>query len=156
MTTIAIICAIVMIPALLGAAYQRAFARRGAFIFGGVLGLAVGYLFFAFGHFALTDGMIEMLPQFVPFRRELVWVTGVWEMLVAVGLLVPGTRRWAGIACIATLVAFFPANVYAAFSFTGVGDHTTGPGYLLIRTPLQVFLIAWTWFFILRPKRSTI
>ncbi|MEL7028862.1 MAG: hypothetical protein AAGL49_06500 [Pseudomonadota bacterium] len=150
MTTILIICAIVLVPALFGAALQSVFRRDRAFIGGGVLGLALAYLFFGFGHFALTEGMVEMLPPFVPFRRELIWATGIWEIVIAVGLLIPGTRRWAGVASILTLLAFFPANVYAALNFTGLGGHATGPEYLLIRTPLQVFLIAWTWFFVLR------
>ena len=98
MTTPLMICAMLIIPALLGALLGRLRRREGGFFAGGAVGLAIAYGFFAVGHFAMTDGMIDMLPAFVPFRRELIWATGVWESVIAVGLsvgLVVAAREWA-------------------------------------------------------------
>lgn len=148
MTTPLMICAMLIIPALLG----RLRGREGGFFVGGAVGLAIAYGFFAVGHFAMTDGMIDMLPAFVPFRRELIWATGVWEIVIAVGLLLPASRRWAGAASIVTLVVFFPANVYAAVNGVGLGGHQWGPEYLWVRGPLQLLLIGWSYYFAVRRR----
>ena len=114
------------------------------------LGLALAFLFFATGHFALTDDMVRMLPPWVPGREPLVYATGVLEILIAAGLLVAKTRRSAAIAAMVVFVAFFPANVYAAWNGVGTGGHQWGPVYLFIRLPLQLVLLAWTYFLCLR------
>lgn len=49
------------------------------------------------------------------------------------------------------LLLFLPVNVYAAQNRVGMGGHTWGPGYLLIRVPLQAILASWTWWFAIRP-----
>jgi uncharacterized membrane protein len=84
----------------------------------------------------------------------LVYLTGLLEIALALGLALPATRRLAGLAAIAILVLFFPANVYAAFAQVGMGGHAWGPVYLLIRAPLQATLIAWTWWFAVRGAPS--
>lgn len=117
---------------------------------GGLLGLFCAFVFFGVGHFAETEAMIRMLPDFVPARRQLVLATGVLELMLAAGFLVPATRRLAGLAAIAVLIGFFPANIYAALNHTGMGGHVWGPEYLLIRVPLQVLLVGWTLIFALR------
>jgi uncharacterized membrane protein len=117
---------------------------------GGVTGLVLAFLFTASGHFLMTQAMADMLPPFVPGRVPLVYLTGLLEIALALGLALPATRRLAGLAAIAILVLFFPANVYAAFAQVEMGGHAWGPVYLLIRAPLQAILIAWTWWFAVR------
>lgn len=121
----------------------------------GVIGLVVLFLFTASGHFIETQAMADMLPPFVPARVPLVYLTGIFEILLAIGIALPATRRTAGLAAIATLVLFFSANVYAAFNRIEMGGHAWGPAYLLIRAPLQALLIAWTWWFTMRAPVET-
>jgi uncharacterized membrane protein/predicted N-acetyltransferase YhbS len=109
-------------------------------------------LFTGMGHFIRTEPMAAMLPPAVPGRVPIVLATGILEWLAAVGLLVPVTRRLTGMCLMAFLVAVFPANVYAALAQTGLGDH--GPWYLLIRGPMQAFLILWTYLFAVRTPRG--
>ncbi|MCP4306812.1 MAG: hypothetical protein GY788_18440 [bacterium] len=116
-------------------------------LLGGILGLTLAFIFFGIGHYAQTDAMVAMLPDFVPMRRALVLATGVLEFAIALGLLFQPTRRAAGMAAITVLILFFPANIYAAVNHTGMGGHQWGPVYLLIRAPLQALLIGWTWYF---------
>lgn len=52
-----------------------------------------------------------IVPRALPARRELVYVSGVAELVCAAGLLVPGTRSVAGWGSAALLVGVFPANV---------------------------------------------
>ena len=117
---------------------------------GGLVGISLAFTFFGAGHFIQTDAMVAMLLDIVPARRPLVLLTGFLELAIAIGLLVPGTRRFAGLAAIIVLISFFPANVYAAFNHTGMGGHIWGPEYLLNRLPLQAVLVFWTWTFVLR------
>ena len=119
---------------------------------GGVLGISSAFAFFGIGHFAQTDAMVAMLPDIVPARRPLVLLTGVLELAIAIGFLLPKTRNIAGLAAIGVLIGFFPANIYAAVNHTGLGGHVWGPEYLMIRLPLQILLIAWTWTFIVRSR----
>lgn len=116
----------------------------------GTVGLSLAFVFFGVGHFAATAAMVDMLPPWVPERVLIVYLTGVLEWSLAGMLLVRRFRRAAGWMCIAVLVAFFPANVYAALNSIGMGGHQCGPIYLLIRAPLQLVLIAWTYWFVVR------
>ncbi|WP_309714259.1 DoxX family protein [Pseudolysinimonas sp.] len=85
------------------------------------IALAAVFAFMGVLHFvpAGARAMRAMIPP--PLRRPgwptaLVAITGVCELLGAVGLLVPwdGVRLAAGICLVVFLVAVFPANAYAA------------------------------------------
>jgi uncharacterized membrane protein len=149
MTTPLIMLAILLVP-LLVAGLLRSLGRQVGADSAGVAGLVLLFLFTASGHFAAAQAMAEMLPPLVPARVPLVYLTGVLEIALAAGIALPATRRLAGLAAIAVLVLFFPANVYAAFAQVGMGGHAWGPVYLVIRAPLQALLIAWTWWFAVR------
>ena len=58
--------------------------------------------------------LIRMVPPAFPRAAAIVTVTGVLEILGAVGLLVPVTARAAAICLAILLVALFPANIRAA------------------------------------------
>lgn len=116
----------------------------------GRIGLALAFAFFSAAHFTVTDTMATMFPPWVPEPRLIVYATGVIEGLIALGLMVPQFRRYAGMAAIAVFICFFPANVYAAFTRADVIGHAWGPVYLLIRTPFQALLIFWAWWFVVR------
>lgn len=150
MTTPMIILCLLLVP-LLASCLMR--GARGA-RFGGTLGIALAFAFFGVGHFVQTEAMVQMLPPFIPFATPLVLATGLLELAISLGLLHPSTRRLAGHVAIAVLILFLPVNVYAAIHHTGMGGHVWGPVYLLIRVPLQLFLICWTWIFALRPIKN--
>ena len=116
----------------------------------GRLGLALAFAAFASAHFLSADSLATMLPPWAPEPGRVIFITGVMEGLIALGLLAPWTRRYAGLAAILVLVCFFPANVYAAVTRADVIGHVQGPAYLLVRAPLQVLLIGWAWWFAVR------
>jgi len=109
-------------------------------------GLGLAFIFFFIGHFAKTEGMIEMLPSWIPFRFELVYLTGILELLIGIALFIPNYQVVASKIAIVVFVAFFPANIYAALNSVGLGGHQWGVVYLLIRGPLQIILILWAYF----------
>lgn len=66
-------------------------------------------------HFVRPEVYESIVPKPLHDRkRELVYVSGAVELLCALGLLSPRTRKVAGLASAALLVAVFPANVQMA------------------------------------------
>jgi uncharacterized membrane protein len=122
----------------------------GSGLGGGRLALAAVFLFTATGHFARARAMAGMLPDWIPGRLAIIWASGLIELAFAVGLALPAYARMTGLAVIAFLVLVFPANVSAAARRVDFGGHGGGLGYLWVRAPLQLFLIAWAWWFAVR------
>lgn len=82
----------------------------------------------------------SIVPRFLPFRTGLVYVSGVAELVCAVGLW--RRDRWAGIASAVLLVAIWPANLQDAIT-TQHGADLTLKILTWFRFPLQIPLI---WF----------
>ncbi|TFZ06116.1 hypothetical protein EZ313_05590 [Ramlibacter henchirensis] len=120
----------------------------------GAWGAGLLFLFTASGHFTQTAPMAQMLPPWVPAREALVYATGVLEIVIALGLFTTRWRRTAAWAALAALVAFFPANIHAALEHVPMGGHAWGPAYLLIRGPLQLFIVGWIWAMVARRPRA--
>lgn len=79
------------------------------------IGLVVVFLWFTIGgvfHFALTEGEMSIVPPWIPWPRAAVLISGACELLGAAGILIPFTRRAAGIGLFLLTVAVTPANVY--------------------------------------------
>jgi uncharacterized membrane protein len=135
-----------LIMGSVGTVTGRAVDRRAA----AAIGLGILFAFTGVGHFAQTEPMVRMLPSWIPQRELLVYLSGALEFAIAVGFFVPKTRRLAAWSAAAVLVLFFPVNVYAALQRIPVGGHGWGPVYLLIRGPLQLMILAWIYWFLLR------
>ena len=120
------------------------------------IGLGVLFIFTGIGHFIRTEPMAQMLPPWVPERTLLVYVTGGLEFAVAVGFLVPKSRRFTGWVSAVLLVLFFPANIYAAVNHIPMGGHAWGPVYLFIRAPLQAIILFWVYWFTIRQSDTAL
>lgn len=101
-------------------------------------------------HFTSTDPMVEMMPDIMPLKRELVYFTGVCELAAVVGLVWNRTARLASILLIVFFVAILPANIAGSLKQVNFGGMEYGAPYLLFRVPLQIFFIWWVWYFGLR------
>lgn len=109
------------------------------------VGLAVMFCFTAAAHFnSMRADMVRMVPPAVPNPELMVTFTGVCEILGAIGLLVPRTRRIAAIALILFLIAVLPANIHAALSGVTLRGAPATP--LIPRVALQVLFIALLWW----------
>jgi uncharacterized membrane protein len=154
MTIIVIILAILLGSYVLLAAVDRVWAPgRMSPELRGRVSLALVFAFTGLGHFIQAEPMARMLPPWVPARVEIIHLTGLLEWAGAAGLLVPRFSRAAGICLVLFLVLVLPSNVYAALNRVEMGGHALGPVYLLARAPLQLILIAWTWWFAVRKGR---
>ena len=85
------------------------------------VGLSLFLAFTALGHVVRTEEMAEMLPPSVPYRVELIYLTGVFELIGAAGVWVPWLRRLTGLCLILMLVAILPANIYSAINRVDFG-----------------------------------
>jgi uncharacterized membrane protein len=104
--------------------------------------LAVAMMFAGVSHFLDPASFVRMLPEFVPYRDAVISGTGVIEVLLGVGLLIPRRRRReVALALIAYLIAVFPANVYVAVTDVPIED--LGGGNPWLRLPFQAIYIAW-------------
>lgn len=104
-------------------------------------GLVFVFLWFAVGgvaHFAATQLEMSVVPPYIPWARAAVWVSGVFELLGAAGLLFASTRRMAGRCLFVLTLAVTPANVYMLQR----PELFHIPTWILIlRLPLQVALL---------------
>ncbi|MDQ1096515.1 MULTISPECIES: DoxX family protein [Chryseobacterium] len=119
----------------------------------GKVALAVMLLFTSAGHFLYAKGMAMMLPEAMPFRTGLVYLTGIIEMAAAIGIFVPALKPITGILLIVFFILILPANIFAAIRHlnyeTGTFDGK-GLSYLWFRIPFQLLLIVWTYFFVVK------
>src|SRR6187431_1084270 len=108
----------------------------------GRISMACMLLFTAMGHFLFSKGMVAMIPDFLPYKSQIVFLTGILEILFALGLLLPNQQYLTAWLLIGFFVLILPANIKAAFEHinyqTGTFD---GPGltYLWLRIPMQLF-----------------
>ena len=77
--------------------------------------LAVFYLAAGVFHLRAPGGFLRIMPPGIPFPEAVVALTGVCEILGAVGLLLPQTRRLAGVMLALYALCVWPANIYHAF-----------------------------------------
>jgi uncharacterized membrane protein len=107
----------------------------------------LGVLFVAQGvnHFVSADFMVRIMPPYLPWHYELVILSGVFEILGGIGLLIPRLQVAAAWGLIALLVAVFPANVHMALHAEDYPQ--LPPAVLWGRLPLQAAFIAWAYWF---------
>jgi len=105
--------------------------------------LAAAFVFAGVMHFAITRQYVRIMPPWIPLHREMVLLSGLCEIAGGVGLLIPRTRRAAGIGLVLLLAAVFPANVQMLLNARAAHAMATAQALLWARLPLQVALIAW-------------
>ena len=101
-------------------------------------------------HFVNPGFFLKIMPPYLPLHKELVLVSGVFEVLLGVLLLVPACSRWAAWGIIALLIAVFPANLHV---FRNQELIPAPPLVHLLRLPLQGVFILWAYWYT-RPVKS--
>ena len=95
-------------------------------------------------HFVIPGPYASIVPKPLPYKRELVYVSGVAELGCAALLTRPDTRRLGGILSFGLLLAVFPANIQMAMD--GWRSSSAPTWYkigLLLRLPLQIPPLKW-------------
>ena len=105
--------------------------------------LAAGFVIAGSLHFIRPEPYVRIMPPYLPWHRQLVALSGFFEILGGLGLFIPQFRRVAAWSLVALLVAVFPANVYMATNAVEAGADSIAPILLWGRLPLQFVLIWW-------------
>jgi uncharacterized membrane protein len=102
------------------------------------------YILAGLNHFRMPRFYMKMMPEYLPAHKFLVDWSGIAEVLLGIGLLIPQTRVISAWGIIALLIAVFPANLYMLTS----GKFTKMPQWILwMRFPLQILMILWAYSF---------
>ncbi|UIP00779.1 DoxX family membrane protein [Halobaculum sp. CBA1158] len=103
-------------------------------------------------HLLAPEPFARIVPRRLPKPRLLVYLSGLAEIALGIGVLIPRTRRVAAKGIALLLVAVFPANVNMAVSDAepeGLPDWAGGiyRAATWARLPLQWVLIRWAWWY---------
>ncbi len=98
-------------------------------------------------HWLTPRPFLQMMPAFLPYPLELVYISGVFEILGGVGLLIPRVSRAAAWGLILLFIAVFPANINMAVNDIVIDGLPHNLLAYWLRLPLQGVLIAWAWWF---------
>jgi uncharacterized membrane protein len=94
-------------------------------------------------HFINPAAYLRIMPGYLPYPLELIYISGFWEIIAGLAMLLPQLRPWSGYNLIVLLLAVFPANINMALQPQLVAGV---PVWLLwLRLPLQFVLIWWVW-----------
>ena len=91
------------------------------------------------------------MPPYLPWHYALVIVSGIAEIVLGIGLLIPQTSTYAAWGLILLLIAVFPANLHMAMN---PDLFPTIPAFALwVRLPLQGLLILWAYWYTIDPAK---
>ena len=110
--------------------------------------MAIFYVAGGVNHFANAPFYVNIMPPYLPWHLELVWLSGVAEIVLGIGVLIPRYRSLAAWGVIALLIAVFPANLPVAINNVPMAGADEGIGALnWVRLPFQGLFILWAWWY---------
>jgi uncharacterized membrane protein len=114
--------------------------------------LAVALIIVGTTHFTHPDQYARIVPPQLPAPVALVYISGVFEILGAIGLLIPFVSVAAAWGLIALFIAVFPANINQAINSIPIDGIPHHPWLYWARLPFQAVLIAWAWWYTRNPE----
>ena len=102
--------------------------------------MSIFYVSVGVNHFTSPEWFLQIVPPRLPYKLELVYISGFLEIIFGVMLLIPATRFYASWGLILLLIAVYPANIYLAQT-NGSAMNTT-PLVAWGRLPFQFVFIA--------------
>lgn len=136
---------------VLGLLGRFLFPRLRSWRISGRLALTGMFLFTGITHFTpMRHDYVAMIPEPLPKQLIIVYLTGMLEILGAIGLAYSKTARSAGACLMLLLILLFPANVNAAVNEIPFGGAPATS--LWLRLPIQVFFFVAVWWTSSRKK----
>jgi uncharacterized membrane protein len=114
--------------------------------------LAVAIIIVGITHFLRAEEYAKIVPPLLAYPFTLVYVSGVFEILGGIGLLIPLVSEAAAWGLIALFIAVFPANIYMTLHHIEINGIPDNQILYWARLPLQAVLIAWAWWYTRNPK----
>ena len=124
-----------------------------------ILKIAVKIIFALFfvaagvNHFINPPFYLKIMPPYLPWHYELVILSGLAEIVLGIGLLIPKLSRMAAWGIIALLIAVFPANLHMTMHPELYPDIPLIT--LWIRLPIQGLLILWAFWYTRFPPNNS-
>jgi uncharacterized membrane protein len=119
--------------------------------FRGLLGVLM--MLAGVNHFVSPEPYLMMMPDYLPGHEALVFISGVFEILLGAALFVPKLRTLAGWGLIALLIAVLPANIWTASEGIQPPGFEMSPTGAWVRVAFQAVFIYWAWA-VTRPDAS--
>ena len=113
---------------------------------------AVAIIVVGITHFIKPEQYARIVPPQLPYPFELVYISGFFEILGGIGLLIPFVSVAAAWGLIALFVAVFPANIKQAINSIPIDGIPHYPILYWVRLPFQAVLIAWAWWYTRKPE----
>ena len=108
-----------------------------------IFGLSAFFIIFGIDHFVNPDFYLSIMPPSFPLHEEAVYISGFFEIIGGIGVLVHRFRKIAGWGLFALLIAVYPANIYMAITPNAFPDI---PVYMLyFRLALQFLFFYWAY-----------
>ena len=116
--------------------------------------LSVSIIVVGITHFVAPIPFVRIVPPQLPNPLVLVYISGFFEILGGIGLLIPAVSVAAAWGLIALFVAVFPANINMAVNQIAIEGVPDQPILYWVRLPFQAVLIAWAWWYTQHPERQ--
>ena len=108
-----------------------------------VFTLSVFFISFGIDHFVNPEFYLSIMPPNLPLKLEAVYISGLFEILGGVGVLIASTRKIASLGLVALLVAVYPANIFMALNPERFPEVSINGLYF--RLVLQFFFFYWAY-----------
>tara|TARA_Y200000002_G_C22669349_1_gene659284 strand:+ start:1807 stop:2181 length:375 start_codon:yes stop_codon:yes gene_type:complete len=108
---------------------------------------SIFYVIVGIKHFIEPEYFLSIVPPYLPYHLELVYVSGLFEVLFGILILLPKYRYYGAIGLILLLIAVFPANIYLAQNEIAQEAIGATQEIAIWRLPIQGVLI-WIAYFI--------
>jgi uncharacterized membrane protein len=105
-------------------------------------------------HFIRPEQYARIVPPQLPHPFELVYISGFFEIVGGIGLLIPAVSVAAAWGIIALFIAVFPANIYQALNSIPIDGIPHHPLLYWFRLPFQAVLITWAYWYTRSPVHS--
>lgn len=105
-------------------------------------------------HFIIPYTYVKIVPPQLPYPEAIVYISGFFEILGGIGLLVPPTSQAAAWGLLVLIIAVYPANINMAVNHIHLDNIPDGNWFQAIRLPFQFVLIAWA-YWLTKPDETT-
>lgn len=109
----------------------------------------VFYLIAGINHFIHPEFYFPLIPAYFPNPKLINWASGVFEILIAVGVIIPRYRKIAIFCTLFMLIAFIPSHLYFIQEGACMGEQSlcTPIWVAWIRLfPIHPLLMLWAWY----------
>ena len=76
--------------------------------------MGIFYIMVGIKHFQDPSWFVQIVPPILPYKYELVYISGFFEVLLGILLMIPRFQSFAAKGLMALLICVYPANIYLA------------------------------------------